>query len=203
MDQRLIVVLVQQNDATLDAGIFSLESNERITEMFVFPSQGFGGGFNLTTDAGRTYSALPKIVGDPIKAAVGSGIIGRIRTNLCDTGVLSATQFDFLDELESIGISNIAYSGFTDSILPAGPGQSLTVGSQSIDNTRGSTEQSTSINTQDAVVRQRSVTLTNGFSVGGSISIQQEANVPFISKSTVTAEANWQIQGAVVSKATH
>ena len=203
MVQKLIDILVQQNDATLDAGIFSFENNERISEMFIFPSQGWGGGFNFTTDTGRTYSALPRIIGEPIKAAVGSGIIGRIRTNLCDVGVLSATHFDFLDELESIGISDIAYSGFTDSILPAGPGQSLTVGSQSIDNTRGSTEQTTSINTQDAVVKQRSVTVTTGFSVGGSISIQQEANIPFIAKSTVTAEANWQMQGAVVSKATH
>lgn len=200
MDQRLIDVLIQQNDATLDAGIFSLANNERITDMFIFPSQGWGGGFNLTTDTGRTYSALPRIVGDPIKMNVGSGIIGRIRTNLCDIGVLSATHFDFLDELESIGISDIAYSGFTDNILPAGSGQSITVGSQSIDNTRGSTEQTTSINTQDAVVKQRSVTVTDGFSVGGSISIQQEANIPFIAKSTVTAEANWQIQRAVVSK---
>ncbi|KAF5013880.1 hypothetical protein FDECE_129 [Fusarium decemcellulare] len=181
-----------------DAGQFIFNQNERIAEFYVFATERQFTGFNFTTGEGRTYSALSSTAdaSTPVKVPVGSGIIGRIRSVSCKVGVISMMGFDFLDELDSIAISNISYSGFTDNILPSGPGQTTGVRSQSIDNRNSTLEQSTNIQTAAAVTKQHSLTTDLGWQVGASVTISGEAGIPLLTKSTVSAQASWSIQGS-------
>lgn len=43
-----------------------------------------------------------------MKVPVGSGILGRLQVQYCDIGLIGHVGFDFLDELQSVSISNMA-----------------------------------------------------------------------------------------------
>ncbi|KAK7414086.1 hypothetical protein QQX98_007029 [Neonectria punicea] len=185
-----------------DAGAFIFRQNERITEFSVFATSRQFTGFSLITDADRTYSVMTGAAesSTSVKVPVGSGIIGRIRYVSCQTGVISMMGFDFLDELDSIAIAQISYSGFTDNILPSGPGQTTSVGSQSIDNRNSTVEQSTNIQTTAAITRSYSLTTTLGWTIGASVTISGEAGIPFLTKSSVSTTGNWDIQGSAADQ---
>ncbi|KAF4891444.1 hypothetical protein CGCVW01_v014316 [Colletotrichum viniferum] len=158
-----------------DAGTFTFENNERIEEFWIMEQTGTFLGFNFTTETGKTYSAMAQTLRDPppmTKVSVGSGILGRIRVQC---------------------ISNLAYSGFTDNIMPSGHGTTVTVGSQILDNRNSSTEQMISIMTMDAVTKSHTVSVANMWTVGGKIGVETEAGIPFIGKSKVSTEFNWQV----------
>ncbi|KAF6795346.1 hypothetical protein CSOJ01_13470 [Colletotrichum sojae] len=183
-------------DNSADAGVFTFENNERIKEFWVMENQGTLLGFNFTTESGKTYSAMAQTLKDPppmVKVPVGSGILGRLRVQYCDIGLIGHVGFDFLDELQSVSISNLAYSGFTDDIMPSGPGQTVTVGSQILDNRNSTTEQMISIQTSDSITKSHSIVVQNTWSVGGRVSVETEAGIPFIGKSKVSTEFNWQV----------
>ena len=190
--------------AGTSAGQFAFNSNERIKEFNVFVSDVQFLGFNFTTDAGRSYNALTSIgqlnvaTNPAVSVNVGSGIIGRIRGGLCSNGIVANVGSDFIDNLSSIGISNISYSGFTNNIAPSGPGTTLSVGSEILDNRNSSVQQTISIQTTDAVTTQHSVTVSQNWQVGNSISIESGADIPFITSGKVSTEVNWQISGSTV-----
>ncbi|KAL0933387.1 uncharacterized protein CTRU02_212350 [Colletotrichum truncatum] len=183
-------------DNNKDAGDFTFENNERIKEFWVLESQGNFLGFNFTTANGKTYSAMATTLRDPppmVKVPIGSGILSRIRVQYCDIGLIGHVGWDFLDDLQSVSISNLAYSGFTDNIMPSGPGTTVTVGSQILDNRNSSTEQMITIQTIDAVTKSHTVSVNNQWTVGNKVSVETEAGIPFIGKSKVSTEFNWQV----------
>ncbi|KAM0280755.1 hypothetical protein ACHAQH_003925 [Verticillium albo-atrum] len=182
-----------------DAGKFVFGFNERITEFFVFPTNRQFTGFNFTTSQGRTYSAMSSVVSQsvtPVKVPVGSGILGRIRGVSCPVGFFAKMGFDFVDDIQSVSVVNIDYSGFTDNVLPSGPGQTVTVGSQIIDNRNSSVEQSTTITTTAAVNKQHSLTTNFGWDFGNSVTISGGAGIPFLTQGSVSTTANWGISGS-------
>ncbi|TDZ35508.1 hypothetical protein C8035_v009180 [Colletotrichum spinosum] len=179
-----------------DSGDFTLETNERISEFWVLEHSGCFKGFNLTTDQNRTYTALVKEYhGDPAmtKVPVGSGILARMRVDWCDVGLVGHVGWDFLDDLESVTVSDMDYSGFTDNIMPAGPGQTITVGSQIVDNRNSSAEQIITITTQDAVTKSHTLSIADMWQVGGSVSVEKEVGMPMITGTKVKAEFNWMV----------
>ncbi|KAI8180159.1 hypothetical protein K4K49_001519 [Colletotrichum sp. SAR 10_70] len=137
----------------------------------------------------QTLRDLPPMT----KVPVGSGILGRIRVQWCDIGLIGHVGWDFIDDLQSVSISNLAYSGFTDNIMPSGPGTTVTVGSQILDNRNSSTEQIITIMTMDAVTKSHTVSVANMWTVGGKIGVETEAGIPFVGKSKVSTEFNWQV----------
>ncbi|EPE03062.1 hypothetical protein F503_08676 [Ophiostoma piceae UAMH 11346] len=185
-----------------DAGTFKFDANERITEFYVFATDRQFVGFNYTTDAGNTYRAMTIVSKsvDGVKVPVGSGILAQIRYVPCPNGIIPSMGFDFLDELESIAISNIAYSGFTNNILPATDGQTVTVGSQIIDNRNSSSEQTTSIQTTAAITKQHSITTNIGWNVGSTVTVTSEVGIPFLAKGSISTAATWGLQGSVADQ---
>lgn len=158
-------------------------------------------GFNFTTSNGKTYEALGTTVKptQAIKVPVGSGIIARIRVSKCEIGLFGSWGFDFIGDLASIAVTNIAYSGFTDSVLPAGSGDTVTVGSQVVDNRNSSTDQTIQLQTTDAVTQSHSLSVADMWQTGGSISIETEAGLPLIAKSKINTQLNWAVQQTTVS----
>ncbi|KZL81446.1 natterin-like protein [Colletotrichum incanum] len=190
-------ILSRLVDTSTDAGVFTFEDGDRIKDFYVRESRGTFLGFNFTTASGATYVAEATAMKDPpamVKVPVGSGILGRIRVQYCNIGLVGHVGFDFLDDLQSVSISNIAYSGFTDNIMPAGPGQTMTVGSQIVDNRNSTAEQIITLSTIDAVTKSHTVSVANQWNVGGRVSIDAEAGIPLIGKSKITTEFNWQVQ---------
>ncbi|KAK1705949.1 hypothetical protein CaCOL14_008429 [Colletotrichum acutatum] len=180
-----------------DAGVFKFENGDRIKEFWVLENRGSFHGFNFTTTSGKTYSAMGQVLRDPPpmqKVPVGSGILGRMRVQYCNIGLIGHLGFDFLDELQSVSISNIAYSGFTDNIMPSGPGQTMTVGSQIVDNRNSTAEQIITIMTMDAVTKSHTLSVANQWNVGGRVAVEAEAGIPLIGKTKVTTEFSWQVQ---------
>ncbi|KAF9873160.1 hypothetical protein CkaCkLH20_09323 [Colletotrichum karsti] len=183
-------------DEPFDAGAFTFDNNERIKEFWILENRGSFLGFNFTTASGKTYSAMAQTIRDPppmVKVPIGSGILGRMRVQYCDIGLIGHVGWDFIDDLQSVSISNLAYSGFTDNIMPSGPGTTVTVGSQILDNRNSSTEQMITIQTTDAVTKSHTISVANQWQVGGKVAVEAEAGIPFIGKTKVTTEFNWQV----------
>lgn len=181
-----------------DRGEFVLGFDERITEFIVFPTGAQFSGFTLTTSKGRTYSAMTDIGSEGVEGVsvpVGSGILGRVRAVPCSVGIISSMGFDFIDDIESVSVVNIDYSGFTDNVLPSGPGQTVTLGSQIIDNRNSSIEQSTTLQTTAAVNRQHSLTTNFGWDFGNSVAISGSAGIPLLTQGSVTTSVSWSISG--------
>ncbi|GKT45803.1 aerolysin-like protein [Colletotrichum spaethianum] len=190
-------ILSRLIDTSTDAGVFTFENGDRIKDLYIWENRGSILGFNFTTTSGATYVAqVAPYEGQPsmVKVPVGSGILGRIRVQYCNIGLVGHLGFDFLDDLQSVSISNIAYSGFTDDIMPAGPGQTMTVGSQIVDNRNSTAEQIITLSTIDAVTKSHTISVANQWNVGGRVAVEAEAGIPLIGKSKVTTEFNWQVQ---------
>ncbi|KAM0323847.1 hypothetical protein ACHAQA_008425 [Verticillium albo-atrum] len=186
-----------------DAGEFVFRFDERITEFFVFPTDRQFTGFNFTTTAGRTYSAMTMIGAESVagvKVPVGSGVLGRIRGVSCPSGVFGSMGFDFLDEIQSVAVVNIDYSGFTDNVLPSGPGQTVTIGSQTIDNRNSTVEQSTNLQTTAAINKQHSLTTNFGWNIGATVTISGSAGIPFLTSGSVSASTTWGISGGIAEQ---
>ncbi|KAH9205734.1 hypothetical protein DL95DRAFT_375918 [Leptodontidium sp. 2 PMI_412] len=195
--------LAGTNQASPAPGAFQFDGNERITE-FIVKESDFNQvlGFTFKTDAGKSYSALSLSLTDSASfditafkdksIPVGSGIIARIRGTKCPS-ILGSFGIDFLDDLSSIAISNISYSGFTNNIAPSGPGSVLTVGSQILDNRNSSIQQQMSLITSDATTVSSSITTALSWKVGGSVAVKTGAEIPFLVKSEVTATASWEV----------
>ena len=169
-------------------------------------------GFTFKTDSGHSYNALSDVAknGAPslmVKNSlpVGSGIIARIRGTVCNFGStnnfgqIGAFGIEFLDELRSISITNMTYSGFTDNIAPAGPGNSLTVGSEILDNRGSSIQQQMMLITSDAVTKSHEVSIHGAFMIGGSLTWDVSAGIPDVSSTRVSTSVNWAVTVDVVS----
>lgn len=195
-------------DTVVDAGVFTFADNERVTGFQVAQYSGTSAvsGFRFDTDAGNSYEALGTVITDTnvptwTNISVGSGIMARIRGTNCanSSGLLGMFGIDFLDELDSISITNMDYSGFTSNIMPAGDGTQMSVGSQVLDNRNSSVEQTITLLTTDAVTQSHTVTTDIHATVGGSVTVEAEVGVPLISSGKTTAEANWEIGASNVS----
>jgi hypothetical protein len=110
---------------------------------------------------------------------------------------------DFLDELGSISISNIDYEGLASSIMPAGRGTQMSVGSQILDNRNSSASQTITLQTTDAVTESRTINTQIRALVGGSVAVEGKVGVPLISEGSVRTEANWQLETLNVSLDQH
>ncbi|KAJ4423865.1 hypothetical protein N0V82_001449 [Gnomoniopsis sp. IMI 355080] len=193
---------VGNTDDVVDAGEFKFTDNERITKFSVGQVSGVVDvtAFTFETDAGNKYESLSSNIKDGTTTAtytdlsVGSGILARITGTYCDTGVMGSIGFDFLDELDSIAITDIDYSGFTDNIMPTGAGTQMSVGSQILDNRNSSEKQTITLTTTDAITRQTTVTTQIRAQVGGSVSVEAGTGIPLLAEGKVTTEANWQIE---------
>ncbi|CCF39364.1 hypothetical protein CH063_02114 [Colletotrichum higginsianum] len=187
-------ILSNLTDTSKDAGVFVFDANDKIKEFSVRESRGTLHGFSFTTESGKSYTADATALKDPppmVKVPIGSGILARIRVEYCDVGLFGHIGFDFLDELQSISISNIAYSGFTNDFMPAGPGQTMTVGSQIVDNRNSSAEQTITLWTTDTVTKSRTVSVSNMWNIGTTHTIEAEVSVPFIGKSKTSHAFTW------------
>lgn len=193
------------NDAVVDPGEFKFADNERISKFTVVVdgTDPQVAGFTFETDAGNKYEALSETITSPVYTdlSVGSGILARIRGSDCKSvnGIFGTFGVDFLDELDSISISNIDYEGFTQNIMPTGAGTQLSVGSQVLDNRNSSEKQTITLTTTDAITAQRTITTQTRAQVGGSVTIKASVGVPLVSEGETTAEANWQIEAMAVS----
>lgn len=194
---------VQASTETLvDAGAFTLEQNERITVFSVGRLTGPNiAAIRLETDLGNTYEAQSSNIvdgkGTPTweDLNVGSGVLARIRGTTCsDIGIMGSIGFDFIDVLDSVSISNIDYEGFTNNIMPTGPGTQLSVGSQILDNRNSSEKQTITLTTTDAITRQQLVSTDSWFTVGGKVGVETTVKVPFVSDTKVSTEASWSLQ---------
>lgn len=198
---------IGNTETIVDAGEFKFTDNERITKFSVGRTDGYAGvaAFKFETDAGNTYSALSDSVNRGTSPAVyedlavGSGIIARFTGTYCSYGVMGSFGVDFLDVLDSISISNIDYSGFTNNIMPTGAGTQMSVGSQILDNRNSSEKQTITLQTTDTITRQTTITTQVRALVGGSVSVEAGAGIPFVTSGKVTTEANWQIEALTVS----
>lgn len=198
---------IGNTDAVVDAGEFTFGDNERITKFSVgrMGTSSAVSAFTFETDAGNTYSALSGLVNDGTNPAtyedleVGSGILARFTGTYCQTGIMGSFGVDFLDELDSISISDIDYSGFTSNVMPTGDGTQMSIGSQILDNRNSSAQQTITLTTTDAITRQSTVITQIRAQVGGSVSVEAGAGIPLIAEGSVTTEANWQIEATSVS----
>lgn len=197
---------IHSGDTVTDPGDFTFEDNERISKFSIarVDPDPVVAGFTFETNSGKKYEALSQNILDgstPVyeELNVGSGILARISGTKCDTGIFGAFGVDFLDELDSISITNIDYSGFTNNIMPAGAGTQMSVGSQVLDNRNSSEKQTITLTTTDAVTSQRTITTQVRAQVGGSVTVEAEVGVPLISSGKTTAEANWQVEALSVS----
>lgn len=198
---------VGNTDGIVDSGEFKFADNERITSFSIGRTGGTHDvdSFKFETDAGNTYESLSGLAKDGTNTpvwedlAVGSGILARFRGTYCSVGIMGSFGVDFLDELNSISISNIDYSGFTDNIMPTGAGTQMSVGSQILDNRNSSEKQTITLTTTDAITRQTTIVTQVRAQVGGSVSVEAGAGIPLLAEGKVTTEANWQIEALTVS----
>lgn len=159
------------------------------------------------TDAGNSFEVLGDTFSHPestgptwVDIPVGSGILARLRGTNCDSmEIFGSFGVDFLDELNSISISNIDYEGFASSIMPAGRGTQMSVGSQILDNRNSSASQTITLMTTDAVTESRTINTQIRALVGGSVAVEGKVGVPLISEGSVRTEANWQLETLNVS----
>lgn len=200
---------IGNTEVIVDSGEFKFANNERITKFSIgrLSASPNVAAFTFETDAGNKYEALSGLVKDgsntPVyeELTVGSGIIGRIRGSYCSYGTMGSFGVDFIDELGSISISNIDYSGFTNNIMPTGAGTQMSVGSQILDNRNSSEKQTITLTTTDTITRQSTVTTQIRALVGGSVAIEAGAGIPLVSEGKVRTEANWQLETSSVSYA--
>ncbi|EKG11787.1 hypothetical protein MPH_11283 [Macrophomina phaseolina MS6] len=195
-------------ETIVDPGMFTFDNNERISKFSVAKLPGTSvtiSGFSFETNGGKKYEAITSLIADN-KAAptwedipVGSGILARVRGTNCKLGVFGSIGFDFLDNLDSISITNFDYEGFTNNMMPSGPGTQMSVGSQVVDNRNSSVQQTITLQTTDAITRQRTVTTQSHWQVGGSVGIEAKVGIPLVTESTVKGEFNWQLQELSVS----
>ncbi|OLN97452.1 hypothetical protein CCHL11_01002 [Colletotrichum chlorophyti] len=192
-------------EGSTDAGVFKFNGSDRIADFWILENRGLFMGFNFTTEQGKTYSAMATALKDPpamVKVPVGSGMLARMRVQYCDVGLIGHVGWDFLDELQSVSISNIAYSGFTNNIMPAGPGETMSVGSQIVDNRNGTDWQMITIMTQDAVTKSRTLSVANMWNVGGGLTIDREVGVPFVGKTKFSVSFTWMVQKTTTEEKT-
>lgn len=199
---------IYSGETIVDPGEFTFTENERITKFSIarIRASKSVSGFTFETDAGNTYSALGGIIEDGSNTPtyeelnVGSGILARIRGTNCQSnlGIFGSFGVDFLDELDSISISNIDYDGFTNNIMPTGAGTQLSIGSQILDNRNSSEKQTITLTTTDAITQQRTITTEIRAHVGGSVAVEGSVGIPFVSSGKVTTEANWQLEKSSV-----
>ncbi|KAL1873509.1 hypothetical protein Daus18300_003872 [Diaporthe australafricana] len=185
---------------------FTFADNERITKFSIARSTAdsiYVSGLRFDTDAGNSFEVLATIFSIPDANAptwqdipVGSGILARLRGTNCDSSleIFGSFGVDFLDELNSISISNIDYEGFANSIMPSGRGTQLSIGSQILDNRNSSVSQTITLTTTDAVTESRTVNTQIRALVGGSVAVEGKVGVPLISEGSVRTEANWQLE---------
>lgn len=192
----------------VDPGAFTFADNERITKFSIaqVATSKAVSSFKFETDAGNTYTASGQIIADGsntptyVDLPVGSGIIARIRGNACkNTGIFGSFGVDFLDNLDSISISNIDYEGFTNNIMPTGPGTQLSIGSQILDNRNSSEKQTITLTTNDAVTQQRTITTAVRAMVGGSVTVEGSVGIPLVSSGKVSTTGQWQLETSSVS----
>ncbi|RDW67576.1 hypothetical protein BP6252_08972 [Coleophoma cylindrospora] len=184
-------------------GPFSLAANERFTEFIVWETPDVQvSGFTFKTDAGQSYEALSSITQNPANTftktslPVGSGMIARMYGTMCSVGIMGNLGIDFLDELASISITNMTYSGFTNNLAPTAVGSQFSVGSQILDNRNSSIQQQMTLTTANAVTQSRTITTGSTWSVGGSVAAEAEVGMPFIAKTKVTTTATWSVGGS-------
>lgn len=199
---------IQAGDTLVDAGEFKFAENERITVFSVgrlSPSTNVA-AIKFETDAGNTYEASSTIIADGSSTPewedfnVGSGVLARIRGTSCDSlGIFGSIGFDFIDTIESVGITHITYEGFTNNIMPTGAGTQMSVGSQILDNRNSSEKQTITLATTDAVTRQSVVTTDLFVTAGGKVAVEAGVGIPLVSEGKVTTEASWSIQTNTVS----
>lgn len=189
---------------------FTFKDNERITKFSIARAGADSisvSGLRFDTDAGNSFEVLGSIFSLPDSTGptwqdipVGSGILARLTGTNCDSmEIFGSFGVDFLDELNSISISNIDYEGFASSIMPAGRGTQMSVGSQILDNRNSSVSQTITLATTDAVTESRTVNTQIRALVGGSVAVEGKVGVPLISEGSVRTEANWQLETLNVS----
>lgn len=199
---------VRAGDTLVDAGLYEFKQNERITKFSVgrvSPAKS-PCAISFETDLGNTYKAESEIVASNTveyeDLDVGSGVLARIRGASCSDsalGIIGSIGFDFIDVIDSVGISNIDYEGFTNSIMPAGLGTQLSVGSQILDNRNSSEKQTITLTTTDAITRQSTVSTDTWVLAGGTVGIETSAGIPLIGESKVSTSATWSVQSNTVS----
>lgn len=185
----------------VDAGSITLAPNERITKFNVgrTPNQKGIRGFNFETDANQKYEAISGLqkagTDAPVYEAlnVGEGILGRMQGTACDV-IMGSFSFDILDKLDSIAITDIDYSGFTNNIMPAHKGTPMSVGSQILDNRNSSAEQTISLVTNDAVTKTTAITTQMRYMIGNSVSVEAGAKLPFLASGKVSTTVDWQVE---------
>ncbi|KAK7735759.1 hypothetical protein SLS63_003717 [Diaporthe eres] len=195
---------LHSNESLADAE-FTFADNERITKFSIARTSAdsiYVSGMRFDTDAGNKFEVLGSIFSLPdstgptwVDIPVGSGILARLRGTNCDAmEIFGSFGVDFLDELNSISITNIDYEGFANSIMPAGRGTQMSVGSQILDNRNSSVSQTITLQTTDAVTESRTVNTQIRALVGGSVAVEGKVGVPLISEGSVRTEANWQLE---------
>lgn len=200
---------LHSNESLADAE-FTFKDNERITKFSIARTSAdsiYVSGMRFDTDAGNSFEVLGSIFSLPdstgptwVDIPVGSGILARLRGTNCDSmEIFGSFGVDFLDELNSISITNIDYEGFANSIMPAGRGTQMSVGSQILDNRNSSVSQTITLQTTDAVTESRTVNTQIRALVGGSVAVEGKVGVPLISEGSVRTEANWQLETLNVS----
>ncbi|OHE96847.1 hypothetical protein CORC01_07814 [Colletotrichum orchidophilum] len=188
-----------------DADVFKFENGDHIKEFLVLENRGSIHGFNFTTASGTTYSATGQVLRDPPrmqKGPVGSGILGRMRVQYCNIGQIGHLGFDLLDELQSVSVSNIAHSGFTDNIISSGPGQTMGIGSKIVDNRKYTAEQIVTVVKMHDVTKSYTNSVANQWNVEGRVTVEAEAGIPLIGKTQVTTEFSWQVQKTITEEDT-
>lgn len=189
---------------------FTFKDNERITKFSIARTSAdsiYVSGMRFDTDAGNSFEVLGSTFSHPESTGptwqdipVGSGILARLTGTNCDSmEIFGSFGVDFLDELNSISISNIDYEGFASSIMPAGRGTQMSVGSQILDNRNSSASQTITLMTTDAVTESRTINTQIRALVGGSVAVEGKVGVPLISEGSVRTEANWQLETLNVS----
>lgn len=189
---------------------FTFADNERITKFSIARTSAdsiYVSGFRFDTNAGNSFEILGSIFSLPdstgpvyVDIPVGSGILARLRGTNCDSmEIFGSFGVDFLDELDSISISNIDYEGFANSIMPSGRGTQLSIGSQILDNRNSSASQTITLQTTDAVTESRTINTQIRALVGGSVAVEGKVGVPLISEGSVRTEVNWQLETLNVS----
>lgn len=183
----------------------TFNANERVTAMNIQGGVGndkWPTGFSITTDGGQQYDATPAtgVAADPTyqpnggTVTIGSGIIGRIRASNSSIGLLCAFEVDMIDDLSDISISKMDYFGFTDSVMAAGDGNTVIIGSEILDNTNSSIQQSMSLSTSSAVQKSQEITVASAFTVGTTIQVAAEVEIPTVAKVTSSVSTEWQLQ---------
>lgn len=200
---------IHASDSLSDGGEFKFVENERISN-FTIGRQGSSPNvmaIKFSTDAGNSYSARSERLATAADSEltweslnVGSGVLARIRGSSCSNlGIFGSIGFDFIDTIDSVGISDVDYEGFTNNIMPAGDGTEMTIGSQVLDNRNSSVQQTITLTTSDAITQQSVYTMDVWVSAGGTVGVTSKAGVPFIASGEVSTSVTWSIQNNHVS----